>query len=77
MIRIRASSPFAAARRTSRMRSTMPVAQAERGHEQLAEGLRPAEAAQIVEEIGDVGGDVRIGGEQAVVLVRFARSVML
>ena len=46
-------------RATSRMRSTMPSRKAERRHEQLAERLRPAEARQIVEEIRDVGGDVR------------------
>ena len=39
-------------------------------HQELAERLRPAEARQQVEQVGDVGGDVVVGGEQAEVLVQ-------
>ena len=35
----------------------------------LRNALRPAEAGDVVEEVGDVGGDVRVGGEEADVLV--------
>src|SRR6185437_15661215 len=44
-------------------------AQVERRDEQLAEALRTSEARHEVEEVGDVGGDVRVGGEHADVLV--------
>ena len=45
------------------------LAERERRDEDLAETLRPAEAGDEVEEVGDVGGDVRVGGEQPDVLV--------
>ena len=47
-----------------------PLAQVERRDEQLAEALRAAVAGEVVEEVGDVGGDVRIGGEEPEVLVQ-------
>ena len=50
-------------------RSTSRVAQVERRDEQLAEPLRPAEAGEVVEEVGDVGGDLLVGREEAEVLV--------
>ena len=37
------------------------LAEVERRDEELAELLRPAEAGDEVEEVGDVGGDVRVG----------------
>ena len=46
-----------------------PRAQRPRRDEELAEPLRPAEAGQVVEEVGDVGGDVRVGREEPEVLV--------
>ena len=46
-----------------------PLAERERRHEQLAELARPPESGQVVEEVGDVGGDVLVGGEEPVVLV--------
>ena len=45
------------------------LAQRERRDEQLAEVRRPSEARQVVEEIGDVVGDLLVGGEQPEVLV--------
>ena len=45
------------------------LAEVERRNEQLAEPPRPAEAGQEVEEIGDVGRDVRVCREEAEVLV--------
>ena len=50
-----------------------PLAQVERGDEQLAEALRPPEAGQVVEEVCDVRGDLLVGREQAEVLVQRAR----
>ena len=47
-------------------------AQVERRDEQLPEPLRPAEAGQVVEEVGDVGRDVLVGREEAEVLVERA-----
>ena len=46
-----------------------PPPQVERRGEDLAELLRPAEAGDEVEEVGDVGGDVGVGGEEPDVLV--------
>ena len=46
-----------------------PVAQGERRDEELAEVRRPPEPGQVVEEVGDVGGDVLVGREEAEVLV--------
>ncbi len=44
--------------------------QVERGDEQLAEALRTPEPGDEVEEVGDVGGDLGVGGEEPDVLVR-------
>ena len=46
-----------------------PAAKRERRDEQLAERLRPPEAGDVVEEIGDVGRDLLVGREDAEVLV--------
>ena len=46
-----------------------PTPQVERCGEDLPELLRPAEARDEVEQVGDVRGDVRVGREQADVLV--------
>ena len=46
-----------------------PAAERERRDEQLAELLRPPEAGDVVEEVGDVGGDLLVGGEDPEVLV--------
>ena len=43
--------------------------QVERRGQHLAEALRAPEAGDEVEQVGDVGGDIGIGGEQADVLV--------
>ena len=43
-------------------------------HPQLAVGLRAAEAGQVVEEVGDVGGDVGPAREQAGVGVQPRRA---
>ena len=45
----------------------------ERGHEQPAEALWPAEARDEVEEVGHVLADLGVGGEDADVLVRPCR----
>ena len=45
-------------------------AQVERRDDHLAELLRLAEAGQVVEEVGDVGGDVLVRREQPEILVR-------
>ncbi len=50
------------------------AAQRERRDEQLAEFLRPAEARQVVEEVGDVRGDVVVRREEADVLVLTSRG---
>ena len=54
---------------TARISSISRAAQVERRDEQLAEPLRPAEAGQVVEEVGDVGGDLLVGREEPEVLV--------
>ena len=46
-----------------------PFAQIEGRDQELAEPRRPAEAGQEVEQVGNVGGDVGIGREQAEVLI--------
>src|SRR5205085_11986291 len=46
-----------------------PFAERERRHEQLAEVPRPSEPREMVEEVGDVGGNVLVGGEEPEVLV--------
>ena len=46
-----------------------PLPQGERRDEQLAEVRRPAEAGEVVEEVGDVVRDLLVGGEQPEVLV--------
>ena len=67
--RIRACSPSAAALATARISSTSRRAQVERRDEQLAERLRATEAGDVVEEVGDVGRDLLVGGEEPEVLV--------
>ena len=65
---MRASSPLSAARRTSRIRSTRPL----RSPKGAAKSLRKYaadQAGQLVEEVGDIRGDLGIGGEQSVILV--------
>src|SRR5262249_7756163 len=47
-----------------------PLTQVERRDQELPEPRRPAEAGEEVEEIGDVGRDLRVGREEAEVLVR-------
>ena len=51
-----------------------PLAKGERGHEQLAEVRRTAESRQVVEEVGDVCGDVLVSCEEAEVLVAPSRD---
>ena len=46
-----------------------PWSQGQRRDEQLAELLRHAEPGEVVEEVGDVSGDVLVGREEADVLV--------
>ena len=46
-----------------------PLPQAERRHEELAKALRTPEAGDVVEEVGDVRGDLLVGGEETEVLV--------
>ena len=72
--RIRAGLPAFAAAATSWISSIRPSAQAEGRDEQLAEALRPSEASDVVEEVGDVGGDVLVGREEAEVLVDTRRE---
>ena len=69
LIRIRACSPASAAAATARMCSTSSLRRLNGATRILRNALRPAEAGDEVEEVGDVGGDVRVGGEQADVLV--------
>ena len=73
-IRTVAGWPEPAASATARMWSIRPRAQVERRHEQLPELLRPAEPGHVVEEVGDVGGDRLVVGEEAEILVQRARS---
>ena len=73
LMRIRARFFAVAACATVRICSISRVAQVERRDEQLAELLRPAEAGEVVEEVGDVRGDVRVGREEPEVLVDAAR----
>ena len=67
--RMRACSPSPAALATARISSTRRPAQVERCDEELAERLRAAEPRDVVEEVGDVGGDLLVGREEAEVLV--------
>ena len=46
-----------------------PLSKHERSDPQLAEAARAAEPRQVVEEVGDVRGDVLVGGEEPEVLV--------
>ena len=46
-----------------------PRAKCPRRDEQLAEPLGPPEPGQVVEEVGDVRGDLRVRGEEAEILV--------
>ena len=46
-----------------------PLAHLERRHEELAEPLGAAEAGDVVEDVGDVGGDLLVGREDPDVLV--------
>ena len=71
---MRARLPSAAAEPTVRICSTRRVAEVVGRDEQLAELLRPGEAGQVVEEVGDVRGDVLVGGEDADVLVEPRRQ---
>ena len=73
LMRIRAFLPAAAACADRPDLLDQPVAQVERRDEELAELLRPPEAGDVVEEVGDVGGDVLVGGEEPEVLVDAAR----
>ena len=59
---------------TARISSMSRVAEVERRDEQLAEPLRPPEAGQVVEEVGDVGGDLLVGREEPEVLVEARRD---
>ena len=47
-----------------------PLPQRDRRDEHLAELLRPPEAGQEVEQVGDVRADLLVGGEQPEVLVQ-------
>ena len=69
MILMRASSPFSAARRTSRIRSTKPSRNPNGATKSFRNCMRPSESRQMVEEIGHVRGDLGVGGEQSVILV--------
>ena len=71
---ISARLPSAAATRDLPDQRDDPRAQRGRRDEQLAELLRPAEAGEVVEEVGDVGGDVLVGREDADVLVEARRD---
>ncbi len=51
-----------------------PLAQIGRRDEQLAVALRPAESGQVVEEVGDVGGDVGPAREEAGIGVQPRRA---
>ena len=51
-----------------------PLAQRERRHQQLAELRRTTEPRQVVEQVGDVGGDLLVGGEEAEILVGAGRD---
>ena len=54
-----------------------PLPQREGRHEQLAETRGPAEPGEVVEEIGDIGGNVLVCGEIAEVFVRFRGDVVV
>ena len=69
LIRIRARLPSAAAARDRADLLDEPAAHGERRDEDLAEPLRAAEPGQVVEEVGDVGGDVLVGREETEILV--------
>ena len=56
------------------IRSTMPAADAVRGDQQPPVRGLPAVAGEHVEQVGQVGADLRVGGEQAEVLVDAGRS---
>ena len=73
LMRMRACFAVAAPPRDRADLARSALAQVERRGEQLAQALRPPEAGQVVEEVGDVGADVRVGGEEAEVLVERAR----
>ena len=66
---MRACSPAAAAAADCADPLDQLAAQVERRDEDLAERARPPEAGDEVEEVGDVGRDLRVGGEQPDVLV--------
>ena len=70
---MRAVSPAFAAAVTAADLLEQPRPHLERRHEQLAEPLRPAEAGHVVEDVGDVGGDLLVGGEDPDVLVEARR----
>src|SRR5712691_8458160 len=53
------------------------LAERERRDQQLAEVRRPAEAGEVVEEIGNVSGDVFISSEDAEILVGLRRGVVV
>ena len=67
--RIRAVFPSAAASADLLDVLGEPRAHRERGDENLAEALRSPEPRDVVEEIGDVRGDVLVGGEEPEILV--------
>ena len=68
--RIRAVSPAFAAWATALISSSSRSAHLERRHEQLPEPLGASEARHVVEDVGDVGGDVVVGREDPHVLVQ-------
>ena len=72
-IRMRASFPDRARVGDAAGLVDQTLAQVERRDEDLAKALRLAEARQVVEEVGDVGRDVRVGREEPEVLVEPAR----
>ena len=66
---MRACSPAAAAAATARMRSTSSRRRLNGATRILRNACGPAEAGDEVEQVGDVGRDVGVGGEEADVLV--------
>ena len=71
---MRAGLPASAAAAQARMCSTSAGPHRERRHQQLAEGVRATEPGQVVEEVGQVGGDLLVAREEAEVLVEPRRD---
>ena len=70
---MRARSPSVAAAATARISRTRPLRRVNGATSSFRNSLWPAEAGQVVEEVGDVRGDVVVGGEESDVLVLAGR----